>query len=145
MVTLDGQLLPRAAVGAPGPRELRDAGGQRPAVQRGDAAAERVLTTLRFFYQLPQGPAATGTGGYHGFFYHFLDPISGFRFQTVELSTVDTALLLAGVLFCQQYFDRAGGFEPAIRAYADSLATRLKQEGAQPASNGPIAIESSMN
>lgn len=97
-----------------------------------DAAAERVLTTLRFFYSLPQGPAAAGTAGYKGFFYHFVDPVTGLRFQTVELSTVDTALLMAGVLFCQQYFDRAGGVEPAIRAYADSLYRRVDWAWAQP-------------
>lgn len=97
-----------------------------------EAAAERTLTTLRFFHQLPQGPEAAGTGGYQGFFYHFLDPVSGVRFQTVELSTVDTALLMAGVLFCQQYFDGAGGSEPAIRAYADSLYRRVNWSWAQP-------------
>jgi hypothetical protein len=97
-----------------------------------DAAAERVLATLRFFYQLPQGPAASGTAGHRGFFYHFLDPVTGLRFQTVELSTVDTALLLAGALFCQQYFDGAGGLEPAIRAYADSLYRRTDWTWAQP-------------
>ncbi len=106
-------------------------GAERGYVSR-DAAAERVLTTLRFFYQLPQGPAAAGTGGYQGFFYHFLDPVSGVRYQTVELSTVDTALLLAGVLFCQQYFDGAGGLDPAIRAYADSLYRRVDWAWAQP-------------
>ncbi len=97
-----------------------------------DAAAARVLTTLRFFYSLPQGSAPAGTAGYRGFFYHFVDPVTGLRFQTVELSTVDTALLMAGVLFCQQYFDRADGLEPAIRAYADSLYRRVDWAWAQP-------------
>ena len=97
-----------------------------------DAAAARVLTTLRFFYQLPQGPAASGTGGYKGFFYHFVDMSTGLRYQTVELSTVDTALLLAGVLFCREYFDGSGGDEPAIRAYADSLYGRTEWDWAQP-------------
>ena len=97
-----------------------------------DAAAARVLATLRFFYQLPQGPAATGTGGYQGFFYHFVDMSTGLRYQTVELSTVDTALLLAGVLFCREYFDRSGGDEPAIRDYADSLYRRTRWTWAQP-------------
>ena len=36
-------------------------GAERGYITR-DAAAERVLTTLRFFYQLPQGPAASGIG-----------------------------------------------------------------------------------
>ena len=97
-----------------------------------DAAAERVLTTLRYFYQLPQGPAASGTAGHRGFFYHFLDANSGLRFQTVELSTVDTALLLAGALFCSEYFDRTTGMEPAIRAYADSLYRRADWAWATP-------------
>jgi len=37
------------------------------------AAADRVLTTLRFMYNAPQGPQATNVTGYKGFFYHFLD------------------------------------------------------------------------
>jgi hypothetical protein len=97
-----------------------------------DAAAARTLTTLQFFYRLPQGPQGSGTGGHMGFFYHFLDPGTGHRFQTVELSTVDTALLLAGVLFSQQYFDGAGATEAAIRAYADSLYRRTDWQWAEP-------------
>lgn len=106
-------------------------GAERGYITRA-AAAERVLTTLRFFYQLPQGPAAGGTAGHQGFFYHFLDPASGHRFQAVELSTVDTALLLAGVLFCQQYFNAAATTEAGIRAYADSLYRRTDWTWAQP-------------
>ena len=97
--------------------------------ERGDvtraAAAERTLSTLRFRYGLPQGPAPTGVAGYRGFFYHFLDFDRGHRFERVELSTIDTALLLAGALSCQQYFDRADATESAIRAYADSLYRRV--------------------
>src|SRR5512142_1187260 len=63
-----------------------------------DDAATRTLTTLRYLWQLPQGPGATGVAGYHGFFYHFLDLDTGLRYQTVELSTIDTGLLLMGVL-----------------------------------------------
>ena len=48
---------------------------------------------------------ANGMAGYKGFFYHFLDMTTGARYDDSELSTVDTALLLAGVLFCQSYFD----------------------------------------
>jgi hypothetical protein len=87
-------------------------------------AVDRVLTTLRFFWHSPQGSAAAGTSGYQGFFYHFLNP-DGSRFQTVELSTVDTALLLAGVLFCQQYFDGQDSAEAEVRALADSLYRRV--------------------
>ncbi len=61
-------------------------------------AAERTLNTLRFLYNAPQGPEPTNVTGYKGFFYHFLDMDTGYRFQTVELSTIDTSLLLAGAL-----------------------------------------------
>ena len=88
-------------------------------------ARQRVLTTLRFMYQAPQGPAATGVTGYRGFFYHFLDMETGHRFEQVELSTIDTALFLAGALMCGQYFDGADTDEVAIRAYADSLYRRV--------------------
>ena len=39
--------------------------------------------------------------GYKGFYYHFLHMDTGLRFGTSELSTVDTALLLGGVLLAQ--------------------------------------------
>ncbi len=99
-------------------------GIERGYVTRAGAAA-RVLTTLQFFWRAPQGPAATGVTGYRGFFYHFLDMETGVRFQTVELSTIDTTLLLGGVLFCQMYFDGGDPAEVAIRAYADSVYRRV--------------------
>src|SRR6476619_3251711 len=78
-------------------------GVERGYITRGQAR-ERVLTTLRFFWQAPQGDAATGMTGYKGFFYHFLYLETGQRFERVELSTIDTTLLLGGILFCQVYF-----------------------------------------
>ena len=94
-------------------------------------AADRTLATLRWFWQAPQGPQASGVSGYHGFFYHFLDLQNGQRFQTVELSTIDTALLLGGVLFCREYFDGVDSTEASIRAYADSLYRRTDWTWAQ--------------
>jgi len=105
-------------------------GADRGYVSRADAAT-RALATLRWFWQAPQGPAAAGMSGYQGFFYHFLDQADGTRFRDVELSTVDTALLLGGVLFCQQYFDGADATETAIRATADSLYRRVDWQWAQ--------------
>jgi hypothetical protein len=99
-------------------------GADRGYVTR-EAAADRALNTLRFLYTLPQDSATTGVAGYRGFFYHFLDFERGLRFQRVELSTIDTALLLAGALSCQQYFDRSDPTETAIRAYADSIYRRV--------------------
>ncbi len=93
-------------------------------VERGwvtrEAAARRVLHTLLFFHEARQDSTA-GATGYHGFYYHFLDPETGARFDKVELSTVDTALLLAGALFCQSYFDGHTAAEDSIRSLAEDL------------------------
>jgi hypothetical protein len=98
-------------------------------VERGwitrDAARQRVLTTLRFFWSAPQGPQSTGVTGYHGFFYHFLDMETGQRFAQVELSTIDTALLLGGALTCKQYFDRDEAGDREVRALTDSISARV--------------------
>ena len=70
-------------------------------VERGfmtrDAAVKIALTTLRFFRDSAQGTAPDATG-YKGFYYHFLDMQTGRRAWRCELSTVDTAFLLAGAL-----------------------------------------------
>ena len=100
------------------------AGVERGFVTREQARA-RVLATIRFFHDAPQGPAATGVSGYKGFFYHFLDAKSGLRYQTTELSTIDTTLLLAGMLHCQQYFDGADADETSIRSLVDEIHSRI--------------------
>lgn len=104
-------------------------------VERGyvarERARERTLTTLKFFWNAPQGGAASGESGHWGFFYHFVDMETGERFRDTELSTIDTALFLMGALTAQQYFD--GGHEDAeaIRAYADSLYRRVEWDRMQ--------------
>ena len=94
-------------------------------------AADRTRTTLRFFWTAPQDSAGTATTGYRGFFYHFLDMQTGHRFQTVELSTIDTSLLLAGILFAQSYFDGPDSAEAEIRRLADSIYYRVDWNWAQ--------------
>ncbi|MBL0124436.1 MAG: hypothetical protein IPP88_17470 [Betaproteobacteria bacterium] len=105
-------------------------------VERGyvtrEQARKRVLTTLRFFHEAPQGTAASGMTGYKGFFYHFVDMKSGARFETVELSTIDTALFVAGALFCQSYFDGTHADEVEIRDLADRIYRRIDWQWAQP-------------
>ena len=88
-------------------------------------AVQRVLTTVRFFRNAPQGPAATGVTGHRGFFYHFLDPQSGTRYKDTELSTIDTALLLAGMLFCATYFDGDSRDEAEIRRLVAEIEARM--------------------
>jgi hypothetical protein len=105
-------------------------GAERGWVTR-EAAAGRALATLRFLWHAPQDTAARGVTGYRGFFYHFLDPATGTRFEDVELSTIDTALLLGGALFCQSYFDRRNAAEDNVRALAESLYARVDWRWAQ--------------
>ncbi len=90
----------------------------------------RTLATLRFFWTAPQSNAPDATG-YKGFFYHFLNMDTGRRAGTTELSTIDTALLLGGVLHVGEYFDGAGADEEEIRALADSIFARVDWTWAQ--------------
>jgi hypothetical protein len=73
------------------------------AVQRGwlkrAEALERTRATLRFLAnELPNE---------HGFFYHFVDWGTGQREWQCEVSSIDTAILLCGVLTCRQNFNDA--------------------------------------
>lgn len=100
-------------------------GAERGWITR-EQAAERVLRTVRILLELPQGDAAAGVSGYRGFFYHFLDHKHAHRFKDVELSSIDSGLLLAGVLSCQTYFDRDNPVENAIRETTDALYRRVE-------------------
>ncbi len=74
---------------------------------------ERVLTTLRFY--------AEKAVQEHGWFYHFVDCATGARRGTTEVSDIDTALLLAGIVTAQEYFHN----EPEIGRLAKSIWDRI--------------------
>lgn len=105
-------------------------GAEQRFVSRAQARL-RVLRTLRTLASLPQGPEEAGTAGYQGFYYHFLHMDTGYRFETNELSTVDTALLLGGVLLCQTYFDRDTPAEREIRDLAEQIYRRVDWQWSQ--------------
>jgi hypothetical protein len=70
-------------------------------------ANARVLATLRFLWKkLPT---------HRGFFYHWADINTGERVWDSEVSSVDTAILLCGILTCRQYFQEHS--EVALLAY----------------------------
>ena len=74
-----------------------------------DAAYERVLKTLRYlWHEMPHE---------RGFFYHFVDRSTGERVWDCELSSIDTALLLAGALTARQYFPDTEVAELARKLY----------------------------
>lgn len=95
---------------------------ERGILRRADGAA-RVLATLRFLRKSPQGRNPDVTG-YKGFYYHFLDMRSGRRAGRCEISTIDTAILLAGGLTAAAYFDSDRADEREIRETAEFLYRR---------------------
>lgn len=88
--------------------------------------AQRTLNTLKVLWDLPQGPGKENISGYKGFFYHFLTLDKATRFKQVELSTIDTGLLMAGILSAMSYFDRDTPLEDSIGMYSDSLFRRVE-------------------
>jgi hypothetical protein len=76
------------------------------------AALERVFATLRFLWKkLPN---------HRGFFYHFANPETGERMFDSEVSSVDTTILLCGVLSCRQHFRH-----PAVAELANLIFNRV--------------------
>src|SRR5882757_7078186 len=77
------------------------------------AAQERVLATLRSLWgKLPN---------HRGFFYHWANVNTGERVWDAEVSSVDTAILLCGILTCRQYFGAA-----EVQALADDIFSRVE-------------------
>ena len=87
-------------------------GEYRGWITRNDAY-ERVLRILRtFMNEIPHE---------HGFFYHFLDMRTGKRAWNSEVSSIDTAIFMAGALFAGKYFS---GTE--VESIASSLYERVE-------------------
>lgn len=98
------------------------------AVERGwmtrAQALSQSLAALRFFRDSDQSGAPDATG-FQGFYYHFLDIKSGKRVWQSELSMIDTALLIAGVLTAAMYFRAEVPQENELRTIADALYRRV--------------------
>ncbi|UVK39182.1 hypothetical protein LHFGNBLO_000514 [Mesorhizobium sp. AR10] len=104
-------------------------GVERGWMTRNDAAS-LTLATLRFFRNSRQGNGDDVTG-HKGFYYHFLDMQTGLRTWRCELSMVDTALLMAGVLVAGAYFSSDSEDEVEIRDLSDALYRRVDWRWAQ--------------
>src|SRR6266568_5072466 len=74
--------------------------GDQHGYQPHAAIVTRVQNTLSFLLNTMQ-PA-----GMNGFFYHFVDMTTGARTFNSEVSSIDTAILLCGVLMCREYFSQ---------------------------------------
>jgi len=69
-------------------------------------ARNRVLNTLRFLsHKLPN---------HRGFYYHWANIDTGERVWDSEVSSIDTAILLCGILTCRQFFQHAEITELAL-------------------------------
>ncbi|MBK8504835.1 MAG: Tat pathway signal protein [Saprospiraceae bacterium] len=91
-----------------------------------EEASDRTLKTLQILIGLPQGPDSSGVSGYKGFFYHFLTIEQALRYKNVELSSIDTGLLMAGIISAIQYFDRNNPQEAEIRNIGNALFRRVE-------------------
>lgn len=86
-----------------------------------DDAYQRALLTLRFLNdKMPE---------VHGWYYHFVDVDTGAREWSSELSTIDTALLLCGVLTVGQYFHGTEVERLASAIYARTDFRWMQTEG----------------
>jgi hypothetical protein len=73
---------------------------------------KRVLATLHFLWKtMPT---------HRGFFYHWANLNTGERMWDSEISSIDTAILMCGVLHCRQYFDN-----DEIRTVAHEIFNRV--------------------
>jgi len=113
------------------------------AVERGwmtrAEALARTRRTLDFFLGADMSGGRTSTG-YRGFYFHFLDTATGRRAWNSELSTIDTAFLVAGMLASARYFERGTAREHDIRRSVQVLSERVEwrwmQQGDGPISHG---------
>jgi hypothetical protein len=90
----------------------------------------RTLASLRFFESSQQGPEPDATG-HHGFYYHFLDLESGRRVWQCEVSPIDSAFLVAGMLTAAVYFDADTPSEAELRRLAHELYARMDWDWAR--------------
>jgi hypothetical protein len=98
------------------------------AVERGfmsrSEALKRTLAAVRFFATSPQDAQPDSTG-YRGFYYHFLDMEKGTRASACELSTMDTGLLILGMLVAREYFSRDTARERELRERIGEIYRRV--------------------
>jgi len=98
-------------------------GAERNWITR-EQAAEITLKILTFFSNSVQSKDPDVTG-YKGFYYHFLKMNSGTREWNCELSSVDTGLLMMGIIFARNYYTTDNKVENQIRLRAGMLLGRI--------------------
>jgi len=89
-----------------------------------EKAAAITLSIMKFFLGSVQSTAKDVTG-YNGFYYHFLKMDTGGREWNCELSSVDTGLLMMGIIFARNYYNQDNDVENQIRSLAAKLLERI--------------------
>ncbi len=108
-----------------------------------EQAAQITLKMLTFYANSTQssGPNAAG---YKGFYYHFHKMDTGTREWNCELSSIDTGLLLMGVIFARNYYNQNNSIENHIRSLATFLLERVDWNFMKMPSEGDYASTLSM-
>jgi hypothetical protein len=117
-------------------------GAERGWITRQEAA-QITLNILDFFAGSLQS-ADTISTGYRGFYYHFLRMDTGLREWRCELSSVDTGLLLMGVLFARNYYNGNSDTEERIRSQSAFLLGRVEWDFMTMPDTGNYASQISM-
>ena len=116
-------------------------------VERGwitrDEAAQITLNMMNFFVNSLQSPD-TLASGYKGFYYHFLRMDTGLREWRCELSSVDTGLLMMGILFARNYYDRDNETENQIRSQGSLMLGNIEWDFMMMPDSGNYARQISM-
>lgn len=90
-----------------------------------EEAAKLTLNLLKFLKSAEHSEKVDATG-YKGFYYHFLNMKTGKREWNCELSTIDTALLFAGLRAAANYYTNNSATEKEIRKLADELTEKAQ-------------------
>lgn len=98
-------------------------GVERKWISRAEAA-RITLNTLKFFLNSDQS-TDTNASGYKGFYYHFLKMNTGTREWNCELSSIDTGLLMLGILFARNYYNTDNSVELEIREKSEVLLSKI--------------------
>lgn len=108
-----------------------------------EEAAEITLKIMQFFISSVQS-ADTNVTGYKGFYYHFLRMKSGTREWNCELSSIDTGILMMGIIFARNYYNLDGETERQIRDLAAKLLKRVEWDFMRMGKSGKFANTISM-
>ncbi len=117
-------------------------GAERGWITR-DEAAQITLNMMNFFVNSLQSPD-TLASGYKGFYYHFLRMDTGLREWRCELSSVDTGLLMMGILFARNYYDRDNETENQIRSQGSLMLGNIEWDFMMMPDSGNYARQISM-